>query len=101
MAGENAYIKGMEPQLKIVAEKVDRAKVEAPKPEVEAKLEEVYEKFNALRDENPETFDEQRVEFETAFNELSQLVTDNRELAPGEIKAQADLTKRSSVGGRG
>jgi SMC interacting uncharacterized protein involved in chromosome segregation len=101
MAGENAYIKGMEPQLKIVAEKIERAKLESPKPEAEKKLAEVNEKFNALRDENPETFDVQRTEFETALNELSQLVTDNRELRRGEIKAQEDLTKQTSVVGRG
>jgi archaellum component FlaC len=101
MAGENAYLKGMEPQLKIVAEKVDRAKVEAPIPEVEKKLEEVNQKFNALRDENPETFDEQRGAFETAFSELSRMVTDNRELRRGEIKLQDELTKQTGVVGRG
>lgn len=101
MAGENAYLKGMEDQLKVISEKVRRAKVEAPQPEVEAKLEEVSQMFNDLRAEDPETFDAQRIAFETTFNELNQMVTDNSELAPREIKAQEDLTKRERVGGRG
>lgn len=101
MAGENAYLKGMEQQLSIVAEKVDRAKVEAPMPEVEKKLAEVNQRFNALRDEDPESFDARRLEFEEAFNEFSRLVTDNSELKKGEVKAQDRLTQQSSVGGRG
>jgi hypothetical protein len=78
--GENTYLKEMEQQLKIVVAKVDRSRVEAPLPKVEQKLEEVNQKFNALRDEDPTTFDARRLEFEDAFNELSQLVTDNSEL---------------------
>jgi hypothetical protein len=101
MAGENAYLKGMEQQLKIVVEKVERAKVEAPMPEVERKLAEVNQKFNALSDEEAEDFEVRKIGFEEAFSELSQLVTDNRELARGDIKAQDELTKQASVGGRG
>jgi SMC interacting uncharacterized protein involved in chromosome segregation len=101
MAGENAYIKGMEQQLSIVAEKVARARVEAGQSEAEHKLAEVTEKFNALREENPETFDVQKTEFETAFNELSQLVTDNSELKRGDVKAQEDLSRQTGVVGRG
>jgi archaellum component FlaC len=101
MVGENAYIKGMEQQLSIVAEKVERFRVEAALPEVEQKLAEVNKKFNALRDENPETFDTQRTEFETAFNELSQLVTDNSELKRSDIKAQEELRRQTGVVSRG
>jgi FKBP-type peptidyl-prolyl cis-trans isomerase len=80
MVGENTYLKEMEQQLKIVSAKVARERVEAPLSEVEEKLEEVNQKFNALRDEDAETFEAQKVEFEEAFNELSQLVTDNSDL---------------------
>jgi SMC interacting uncharacterized protein involved in chromosome segregation len=80
MVGENTYLKEMEHQLKIVSAKVTRERVEAPLSKVEEKLEEVNQKFNALRDEDAETFEAQKVEFEKAFNELSQLVTDNSDL---------------------
>jgi SMC interacting uncharacterized protein involved in chromosome segregation len=78
--GENTYIKEMEQQLKIVSAKVERLRVEAPLSTVKGKLEEVNQKFNALRDEDPETFEAQKVEFEKAFSELGQLVTDNSDL---------------------
>ena len=78
--GENTYIKEMEQQLKITAAKVERLRVEAPLSQVKGKLEEVNQKFNALRDEDAETFEAQKVEFEKAFNELGQLVTDNSDL---------------------
>ncbi len=96
MAGENAYIKGMEQQLSIVAEKVERAKLEAPESQAVQKLAEVNQKFNALREENAEDFEVQKTEFEKAFNELSQLVTDNSELAPNELAAQRELTRQTA-----
>lgn len=101
MAGENAYIKGMEQQLSIIVEKVERAKVETTLADVEQKLVEVNEKFNALRDENPETFDMQKTDFEKAFNELSRLVTDNSELNRGDIKAQEALRQQTGAVSRG
>jgi hypothetical protein len=85
MGGENTYLKGMEQQLNLVVTKVEQLKVEAPVPQVEQKLEEVNKKFNALRAEDVETFDERKLEFEEAFNELSQLVTDNSELSNHEL----------------
>jgi hypothetical protein len=81
MGGENTYLKGMEQQLKLVVAKVENFRVEAPLPHVKQKLGEVNEKFNLLRDEDIATFDERKLEFEAAFNELSQLVTDNSEIA--------------------
>jgi hypothetical protein len=81
MGGENTYLKGMEQQLKLVVAKVEHFRIEAPMPHVKQKLEEVNEKFNLLRDEDIATFDERKLEFEAAFNELSQLVTDNSEVA--------------------
>jgi archaellum component FlaC len=87
--GENTYIKEMEQQLKITAAKVERLRVEAPLSQVKGKLEEVNQKFNALRDEEPETFEVQKVEFEKAFNELSQLVTDNSDLGRDSQKVSS------------
>jgi archaellum component FlaC len=87
--GENTYIKEMEQQLKIVGAKVERLRVEAPLAKVKKKLEEVNQKFNALRDEAPETFEAQKVEFEKAFNELGQLVTDNSDLGRDSEKVSS------------
>ncbi len=89
MVGENTYLKEMEQQLKLVVAKVDRARVEAPLPQVEQKLEQVNQLLNKLRDEDPETFEAQKVDFEKAFNELSQLVTDNSAL--GQAKREKVL----------
>jgi hypothetical protein len=96
--GENTYIKQMEQQLKIVVAKVDRSRVEAPKPEVEQKLEEVNAKFNDLRDEDIETFEAKRVAFDKAFNELSQLVTDNSELgSDNAANSEKNQTKQAGA----
>jgi CHASE3 domain sensor protein len=81
VGGENTYLKGMEQQLKLVAAKVEQAKIEVSMPQVAQKLEEVNQKFNVLRDEDAETFEVKKLEFEEAFNELSQLVTDNSSLS--------------------
>jgi hypothetical protein len=92
MVGENIYLKEMEQQLKIVVAKVDRSRTKASKPRVEQKLEEVNQKFNALRDEDPDTFEVQKLEFEKAFNELSQLVVDNSELGQNSEAARAEMS---------
>jgi hypothetical protein len=96
--GENTYLKEMEQQLKVVVAKVDRSRVEAPMPKVEQKLEEVNQKFNALRDEDPETFDERRLEFEKAFSELGQLVTDNSELGDKNRGSQSEMSEGAKQG---
>ncbi|MGL4608756.1 MAG: hypothetical protein ACRCYY_03590 [Trueperaceae bacterium] len=80
---ENMYLKEMEQQLKVVAAKVNRERVEVPLSQVEQKLEEVNQKFNGLRTKNIAQFEAQKVEFEEAFNELSRMVTDNSQL--GEV----------------
>jgi SMC interacting uncharacterized protein involved in chromosome segregation len=77
MGGENSYLKGMEEQLKLATQKVNAANIKAPLPRIEQKLEEVNTKFNTLREEDTETFEAQKLDFEKALNELSQLLNEN------------------------
>jgi hypothetical protein len=80
MTGENTYIKGMELQLQLINTKVQHDRIKASEQKVVQKLEKVNDLFNTLRQSDIDHFEEHKVVFEKALNELSQLVVDNSEL---------------------